>query len=290
MIINLYNSFHLGDSVFIMILFYNIKNYIENNNIIINYYCMSIYHNQLREFICSNNIKLLDFTDTTSNIDNAINVWIGSNDFQENWFNNNKSYNDFYVSFFNNLLKKINIDYELKYLQYTDPDLLTRYNKLDDKYKDIDYLIINSMPQSGQLHYDENEWNKLCTELNKKYKIVTTKKIDNILCTLDNKLTIKDIAALSTRVKNIIAINTGVVPGLLNEYTLNNIENFYYYDNSLYYSYPKFIKSDISKLSDFYNQEQIIESFINQENESIFNIYNFILLLIIILCLQKNII
>ena len=44
-----------------------------------------------------NNIKLLDFTDSTPNIDNAINVWIGSNDFQENWFNNNKSYNDFYV-------------------------------------------------------------------------------------------------------------------------------------------------------------------------------------------------
>jgi hypothetical protein len=270
-----------------MILFYNIKDYIENNNIIINYYCLHTYHNQLNEFICSNNIKLLDFTDSTPNIDNAINVWIGSNDFQENWFNNNKSYNDFYVSFFNNLLKKINIEYELKYLQYTDPDLLTRYNKLDDKYKDIDYLIINSIPLSGQLDYDENEWNKLCTELNKKYKIVTTKKIDNILCTLDNKLTIKDIAALSTHVKKIIAINTGVVPGLFNEYTLNNIENFYYYDNSLYYSYPKFIKSDISKLSDFYNQEQIIEPFINQENESIINIYNFILLLIIILCLLK---
>ena len=87
MVINLYNSFHLGDSVFIMILFYNIKDYIENNNIIINYYCLHTYHNQLNEFICSNNIKLLDFTDSTPNIDNAINVWIGSNDFQENWFN-----------------------------------------------------------------------------------------------------------------------------------------------------------------------------------------------------------
>jgi len=36
-----------------------------------------------------------------------------------------------------------------------------------------------------------------CDMYNKKYKIVTTKKIKNINCTLDDDLTIKDIAAIS---------------------------------------------------------------------------------------------
>ena len=67
------------------------------------------------------------------------------------------------------------------------------------------------------------DWNNFCIILNKKYKIITTKKVDGILCTLDDNLSLKDIASLSTNIKNIIAINTGVVPGLLNEYTLNNI-------------------------------------------------------------------
>jgi hypothetical protein len=237
MIHDLYNAFHLGDSVFIMILFYNIKDYIETNNITINYYCKNEYHKQLKEFLCSDNIKLLDYKE------NGINVWIGNTEFELNYFNrNNISFNDFYIIFFNQLLKKININYELQYFQYTDHDLLIRYNNLDNKYKDIDFLIINSLPFSGQIEYIEEDWNKLCTELNKKYKIATTKKIDNILCTLDDNLSIKDIASLSTKVKKIVAVNTGVVPGLFNEYTLNNIKQFYYMDNNLRYSYPKFTK------------------------------------------------
>ena len=53
-------------------------------------------------------------------------------------------------------------------------------------------------------------------------------------------LTIKDIAALSTNVKVVIAINTGVLPGLLNIYTLTRVKKFYTFDNSEYFTYPNF--------------------------------------------------
>jgi hypothetical protein len=60
--LNLYNNYNLGDNIFIFILFYNIKKYIEDNNIIINYYCKREYHDQLNEFnCCSKNIHILEF-------------------------------------------------------------------------------------------------------------------------------------------------------------------------------------------------------------------------------------
>ena len=77
--------------------------------------------------------------------------------------------------------------------------------------------------------------------LDEKYSIVTTKKIEGINCTRDDNLTVKNIGALSTKVKVIIAINTGVVPALLNTYTLSTVKKFYIFDNRVgCYSYPMY--------------------------------------------------
>ena len=93
---------------------------------------------------------------------------------------------------------------------------------------------------TGQFSYSEKNWSYCINKLNERYKIATTKKIENILSTTDHNLTIKDIAALSTNVKIVIAINTGVLPGLLNMYTLNNVKKFYTFDNKRWYTYPNF--------------------------------------------------
>jgi hypothetical protein len=53
-------------------------------------------------------------------------------------------------------------------------------------------------------------------------------------------MTIKDIAALSTQSKVVIAINSGVVPGLLNVHTMESVKQFYIFDNHCYYSFPNF--------------------------------------------------
>lgn len=238
-IINLYMDWHLGDSVFNLILFYNIKNYIEDNNIIINYYANKEYLYQLSEFIPSKNINLLENNTNISN--KGIHMWIGNKDFKFNYFNSDHSiYNLFYVKFFNLLLEHLEIPLSINNLIYYDNDLLIRYDKLNEKYKNLDILIINSIPLSGQYYYNEFEWINFIQNLNKNFKIVTTKKINNILCTLDDCLTIKNIAALSTQVKIIIAINTGVVPGLLNIYTLSNVRKFYVLDNNCTYYYQNY--------------------------------------------------
>jgi len=83
-------------------------------------------------------------------------------------------------------------------------------------------------------------WDNYIKELNNIFKVLTTTKVDGALCTYDDNLSIKDIASLSTKAKIIIAVNSGVVPGLLNYYTLKNAIHVYIFDNRSFYSYPNF--------------------------------------------------
>ena len=57
-ILHFHNSYHLGDNVFNLILFYMIKDIILTNNIKIFYYAKKDYLPQLKEFISSENIIL----------------------------------------------------------------------------------------------------------------------------------------------------------------------------------------------------------------------------------------
>jgi hypothetical protein len=123
---------------------------------------------------------------------------------------------------------------------YSSNDLLNRYDTLDAKYTNVDILILNSVPCSGQYHFDKIIWDNYIVELNEKYKVVTTSKVENVLSTIENNLTIKTIAAISTHAKVIIAINSGPFVGCLNKYTLNNVIKCYFFDKDFRYSYPKF--------------------------------------------------
>ena len=250
---DIHNEYHLGDNIFNMILFYNVKDYIENNNILINYYCKPTYFNQVIEFVPSKNIKLFSINEKPKN---SLHLWVGNADFrfyhQPKYFN--ISYNNFYKIFFNIALSKLKIPINLNKFTYKDEDLLIKYKMLHEKYKNIHILVLNSEPLSGQYNYNKNEWDNYIILLNTKYKIVTTTKVNkNILCTMDDNLTIKNIAAISTNVKVVIAINSGVVPGLLNYYTLTNIKKFYTFDDRCFYSYPNFVRKQ--KINDISFQE-----------------------------------
>lgn len=240
-IINLYNRFHLGDNIFLLIYLFNIKETILNNNITINFYILKENIEAVKEFVCCDNIHLYDIE--TKPVD-AIDTWIGSQDYEHNFYKyvqgKNEPFDIFLPIFFTELGKKVNLP-ELKEITYTDPNLLDRYNKFNEKYKNLDILIINANPISGQFSMDKPEWDKFIQGLSEKYKIVSTEKINNIVCTRDDNLSLKDIAAISTHVKYIIAVNTGPIVGCFNTYTLQNLTKFFVYDKTLGYSNSKII-------------------------------------------------
>jgi hypothetical protein len=241
-IYHLHNPYGLGDSVFNMILFYNIKRHIEENNIRIFYYTKKDYLSQLREFNCSNNI-FLHSIDKAPNF--SVELWVNNDFFGDTHcyfvsLQKPLNYNIFYKNFFNAVLKKLNINLQLYKFLYYDEELINRYSALPIKYKNFDIMILNSTPFSGQYEYNKAIWDNYIINLNRRFKIITTTKVHNVLCTYDDKLTIKDVASLSTKAKVVIAINSGVFPGLLNYYTLTSVKHFYIFDNRCYYSYPNF--------------------------------------------------
>lgn len=253
-IIKLYNRFHLGDQVFNFILFYNIKDYIEANDITIHYYCNKDYHWQISEFNCSKNILIFELS---PDMKDGLHVWIGERMYDICWYTRaddfQRKQNLFYVAFFNEILQKLKIPVQFRKLEYTDSELLTRYDRVNlscnNKYAELDFLILNSTALSGQYYRNDAEWNPLILKLNKKYRIVTTEKVPGVNCTQDDRLSIKDIAAVSTRVKKIIAVNSGVVPGLFNTYTLNNVEVIYTFSYNDCFEHPKIIsKTNINDL------------------------------------------
>jgi hypothetical protein len=91
---------------------------------------------------------------------------------------------------------------------------------------------------------------------------LTTNKVEGVQCTCDDALTIKDIASLSTRAKIVIAINSGVFPGLLNYYTLSRVRHFYIFDKRCFYSYTNFErKCNQQNISDITFEE--LEKYLN---------------------------
>jgi hypothetical protein len=254
-IINLYSNNHLGDCVYDSFYFNNIQNFIEEENIIINYFIKKEYHKQIREFILSNNIILHNYDKIGLNLSiTNLNYWNNMyiNSFIDNIFNYSKLiYDKHYIKFYNETSSKLNIPIKMNNFIYRNKNLITTYNNLDNKYKDIEILIINSLPLSGQYNFDKKTWDDIIINLDSKYKIVTTLNVNNnIQCTMSDNLSLFQIAAISIKSKLIIGINTGPMAGIFNEYTLNNCKKIYLLDNKVTYSYPIIDNiKDISKIN-----------------------------------------
>jgi hypothetical protein len=253
-IINFHGNHHLGDTLISFIPLYNAREYFEKNNIKICFYMREEHIEQMNDFKPIKNFEIFDIKNKPFD---SIEIW-DCNDFifepklkKHKKIYSGLSQNLYYLNYFNIKLKHLNIPVTIKRFCYEDDDLLNRYKTLHNKYKNIDILIINSEPLSRQYNYDENDWNNNITFLNQKYKIVTTKKINNnILCTRDDNLRIKDIGAISTAVKVVIAINTGPIVALYNRYTLMNVKKIYVFADNIYYTYPNVeMKKKLSDIS-----------------------------------------
>ena len=213
-IIEIRNAYHLGDNIINFIFFYKIKDYIESNNIIIHYYCWSQYHKNLHDFNCSNNIKIFDYENR------GYVLWQGGNTPHQHYIE------DKLVGMFNIFLNTHNIPISVNEFEYEDSDLFKRFNELEEKYKKVDILIINSNPLSYQYNYNKYEWDNLILRLSEKYTLATTEKVNDNILSLET-VSVKNIAAIALNVKKIIAINTGPSIPLYNKNILDNIEDLY---------------------------------------------------------------
>lgn len=243
-IIRAYNPFHLGDNVYNMCLFFMIRDYLKENNIHIEYYFLSKYHDQVREFAPTNGtVSIHEYTagENYWGDEYGYRMHIGNNKLPKFLFNRpNKNFDEFYVVFYNQFLEAVDIPIRIESFEYQDEDLLTRYEKLPEKFKDLDILIVNSSPCSNQFNLDKPSWDEYIQYLvNCGFKVATTEKTENVVCTADENFTLKTIGAISTRAKIVIAINTGPLSAIFNSYALQNMRQMFVFDWGNCYAHPK---------------------------------------------------
>jgi hypothetical protein len=283
------NDRHLGDNIFCCIVFCKIKKYIEENNIFINHYCKKEYIDQIDDFKYSQNITILPLEEIKNDV-KVFDLWMNCKDYEIYYHNSSDPYEIFLAKFYNNILKLLNIPIEITQFLFDNDDLLEREkeinNKTNNKYTNIDFLFINGTPMSEQLDYDVNEWDRIIKLFDQKYNVVTTQKVDGVKCTRDDNLLSKDIGAISTKVKKIIAIDSGVACSLFNIFTINNAEVVYFMSKYNNCTFPNFVnKKNISDvlllLIDDVKEPMDNFHYINYNNSSI--VYSFLLFFLILL-------
>jgi hypothetical protein len=168
---------------------------------------------ELQRYVNPETVELEPLTSTLP--ESAIELWMGnpiegkSAACQENCV-----FDKYHREFYTMTLSKLGIDPAgIDVSLYQDePYLQDVYNKLDPKFKDLDILIINATPQSGQFIYDKKKVDAMCSHLAKNFKIAVTTPLDedkSVVCTMTDNLKLQDIGAISTHAKHIIAVHSG---------------------------------------------------------------------------------
>lgn len=233
-IFDFYDEHNYGDNILSLKFLYNISKDLKNNNIQINYYYNPLTiknKDELERYIDPEIVKLHALNEHT-NKNNMIQLRSGKH-FPLSPSIIREEHHGFYYS---NLVKflgleKSSINTELF---QKEPYLLELYEKFDSKFKDVDILLINSIPNTVKFEsigsdFNIEKINNLGIELSKKYKVVCTNKInDTIPCTLTDNLKLQDIGAISTHAKYIIAVDTGPIVPCYNEYAKKHVKKWFF--------------------------------------------------------------
>lgn len=108
--------------------------------------------------------------------------------------------------------------------------------------KSYDILLINSVGQSNQVaNYNEHDFVKFAHNAKQKNKtIITTKKIEDIDCTLDKNLSVMGIGGLSIKSSVIVGVGTGAIQCCLNIWNMD--KRFLYIDQHHFFRRKNIIK------------------------------------------------
>jgi hypothetical protein len=113
-----------------------------------------------------------------------------------------------------------------------DSDLIIE-NPNDENW---DVLLINSDGDSGQTSGVPLDCSKFIEKFKNK-RIITTKKIENIPCTLDLNYSVLDIGKLSLKCKLIIGVHTAPLHLCMNKKNYDMGKKIYSIDHNNFYSY-----------------------------------------------------
>jgi hypothetical protein len=210
-----YNEYHLGDNLIHL-------NYLrrackENPHQEFIHHCNPAYHAQLTPLCEDVPITLGDLYVTPG----AVHAWIGhANYFYEH--SHRRDWLRFHLDWFVRLSSILEIENPMACRE----DFLFDYPALGAPlHYEFDYLLINSVPASGQLpDYTPQFFQNMVLNLtNEGHKVITTAPTGMTPCTLDHHFTVTDIGVLSKSVSHIIAVDTGPLWTTFNKANQNKV-------------------------------------------------------------------
>lgn len=220
MIFSFYNDWHLGDCVLHLYYLRALEDYGYEHTY--DFYVRPEYISELQTQITGyKNIRILPRQYAPSN---SINSWINVNNY---FFNDILSwdYNNFYIRWFGYLSEKIGLINPVKSMVCKYKEIINNIPK--DSW---DILYINSEGFSNGYIYNKMQYDELANLLEKKFKILTTHKIDGFECTRDYNWNLLQIAGASINCKYVIGNNTSPIHLCFNKWTLPNIKKWFVLD------------------------------------------------------------
>lgn len=207
-----FNQYHLGDNLIHL-------NYLRKLGVPVTHYCDATHHYQLEPLTRDTQISLAGIGEVASG---AINAWIG----EDGYFYNHPKQDDwvaFHLDWFTRLSEKLGVPNPIA----TSKDLLFDYPALlDGTYPEYDYLVINSVPLSGQLPSYHPDWFLPHIEfwVKQGLRVITTLPTGLCPSTVDTGMTVTQIGSLSRYCKNIFGVATGPIWPTFNIYNLESVQ------------------------------------------------------------------
>jgi hypothetical protein len=218
---------HLGDCI----MFTDFLNKMVkiDDNIIVHYYIIEKYKDQVEEFI-ENPKRIISHPRTNAPHD-AERAWMAQyGQITHIPFDFGKLKLSFYKKFCNVLNLKCPYMDMIDLLPNSE---LIKENPNDEEW---DILLINSDGDSGQTSGKPLECDKFIERFKHK-KVITTKKINNAPCTLDLNYSVLDIGNLSLKCKKIIGVHTAPWHLCMNKKNYDMGKIFYHIDHNNFYTY-----------------------------------------------------
>ena len=249
-----YSRWHYGDNINNLKFLYNISEHLRKRNKVIHYYYNDNYiknRDELERYV-NKDTMVLHTLDKKP--DHAIGIWILDT-------HNGKmavpSYDEYYGEIYKRLVNYMglgDLGIDTSYYQ-KEEYLLKIYEKLPDKFKNVEILFINAEPKNGQYPYNKKRADAIAVELSKRYRIVTTSPVnDEIPCTFTDGLKLQDIGAVSTHAKYIIGVNSGPIIPCMNYYTKQSVKKW------IFVSYEKFTQIPWKRIYDYNRLKEIVIS------------------------------
>lgn len=200
-----------------------------DQNININYYITEIHKNQVDEFIENKDrIKTYNRSDAPST---AIRAWmaqygqITSIPFDFGLLK---------LNFYKRLCQELKIPCPYDTIIDLLPDSSLFWENPKDEEWDI--LLINSDGHSGQTKHKPLECKDFVDKFKHK-KIITTKKFEDLPCTMDLNYSVMDIGRLSLKCKLIVGVHTAPWHTAMNKKNYDANKRFFHMDVNNFYTY-----------------------------------------------------